>query len=208
MHVHYTQLLRTRLRLTLKPASGRARDLELNQDPAWNRRGAHPSNAQTPANPLTHHQGQPTPQRKTQQESGPQPVYDASRQVTIPLPPAARSSASLPLPSSVLFSQRPSAAFWACLAAFLTPTSSVNSPRYLVLTVPGSWVSLSTAGHFRIAARFSSSNVASRPCTSSHREKNVTACPYLRRVFGERPSARRWRRNERCKSCSCTITAA
>jgi hypothetical protein len=51
------------------------------KDAAWNRRAAHPSNAQTPANPLAHHQVQPTPQRRTlttQPESAPQPVYDAS----------------------------------------------------------------------------------------------------------------------------------
>ena len=70
-------------------------------------------------------------------------------------------------------------------------TQNRNRPRYRILTVPGSWVSLNTANHSRMAARFSSSSVASRPSDSSHLEKKVTACPYSRRVFGLRPSARR-----------------
>ena len=46
-----------------------------------------------------------------------------------------------------------------------------KSPRYLILTVPGSWVSLRTASHSRMAARFNSSRVAVRPRASSPREE-------------------------------------
>jgi hypothetical protein len=68
---------------------------------------------------------------------------------------------------------------------------NLNRPRYLILTVPGSWVSLSTASHSRIAGLLNSSSVAARPWLSSQRAKNLMACPYSLRVFGERPSARR-----------------
>jgi transposase-like protein len=40
------------------------------------------------------------------------------------------------------------------------------------------------------------------------RRQYVTACPYRRKVLGLRPSARRCRRNDRCKSCRCEVTAA
>ena len=85
-----------------------------------------------------------------------------------------------------------------------------RSPSFQPRTgrVPPLHISLSSASHLRMDGRFNSSSVAVRPSTSSQREKNVTACPYSRSVLGERPSARRGRRNEHCKSCRCAVTAA
>jgi hypothetical protein len=46
-----------------------------------------------------------------------------------------------------------------------------KSRRYRTFAVPGSWDSLSTASHSRMAARFNSLSVAVRPLISSQREK-------------------------------------